>query len=130
MFRVGQRPAAAKSDELPKDLKPRVELFARAWLGGDVPKMRRLAVASQDRAVYGWFLKHPPPSAAAGGAGKKPQSDEARVETSDLPGGGKRVLVKLALPGLAADGKPGVELTQVWEGRGDSWYFVPDAVVR
>src|SRR5262249_29648005 len=92
-FFMGQKPSAT-SEELPRELKPRVELFVQAWLARDVPRMKQFTAAARERAVYSWFKKNPPPRLPDG-------SDEGAkyatldVEVRSVPGSENQSQVKV-----------------------------------
>jgi hypothetical protein len=108
--------AAAVEAELPRELSPRAETFARAWLGGDVRTMKRLTSPAQDRVLYGWFTRHRPPALAA------VSSESPRVEVALQSTKADQAVLRVRLTGAAP-----VEMTQTWERRGDTWFFLPPA---
>jgi tetratricopeptide (TPR) repeat protein len=118
-------PAAPREPELPRELTPRAELFARAWLRNDVPLMRRLTTPAADKAVYGWYTRHRPPALPEPPAGQD-LPEGVNVEVSTVSSKEHLSVVRARFTGLPPTrGKPSPELTLSWEERGDSWYFVP-----
>jgi tetratricopeptide (TPR) repeat protein len=121
------RPAAPAplERELPTDLTARAELFTQAWLSNDSRLMRRLTSPAHERVVHGWSVRHPPPPALRGPADGTPP-DGVRIEVTHTPvkPGQELVRVRVSNPTTAPD-QPPVELTLVWEQRGDTWYFLP-----
>ncbi|MBI1916299.1 MAG: hypothetical protein HYS12_16445 [Planctomycetes bacterium] len=124
-FLLGQRTPSAPPEELPRELKPRVELFVQAWLGRDIPRMKQLTAATRERAVYSWFKKNQPPRMPDGSedGGKYGAMD---IEVKNVPGGDKMARVEVQVREVTgASGKTDVRLTLLWEERGEAWYFVP-----
>ena len=113
---VRPAPTQAVEIELPHDLPGRAELFARAWLRGDVPLMRRLTSPAHERTLYSWYTRHKPPAAWAAFP-----PDAAQVQVQVISTKPPQTTLRVRL----ANGPSSLELTQSWEERGDAWYFVP-----
>jgi hypothetical protein len=114
------RAAFAALPELPKDLETRADLLARAWLQRDVPLMRRLTVATHERIVYSWYVRHQPPPLAADAL-----TSENRPMVQIAERKGRWAQAVLRLPGGGDSTRAAVELRLWWEQRGDTWFFVP-----
>src|SRR5262249_51802972 len=112
-------------EELPRELKPRVELFVQAWLARDIPRMKQFTAATRERAVYSWFKKNQPPRMPDGSEdGVKDGAID--LEVQPVPGGQKQARVKVHIRGvISAAGKTDVRLALLWEEREDAWDFVP-----
>jgi tetratricopeptide (TPR) repeat protein len=114
-------PAAVEAG-LPKELEPRAERFARAWLKGDVPRMRELTDPVQDRMLFAWYKRNPPP----GGGSAVEANQNVKVAIEELPGNPSGALLRVRFEGLQPrrDMVP-VELQLTWQERGGSWIFQP-----
>jgi hypothetical protein len=118
-WRLGRRPAPAEPP-LPRELEPRIELFARAWLRGDLPRMRQLTVTTQDRVLYAWHRRHLPPAVPDEADAASPSF---RVDTvADRP---PYRVVRLHLAGPPPPGRSSLPLTLTWEVREGAWFFLP-----
>jgi tetratricopeptide (TPR) repeat protein len=107
--------------ELPRELEPRAELFTRAWLSGDSRTMRRLTDPVQDRLLFTWSRRNPPPSSIA----IVGPEDEVQVAVEVLPSVPPTTWLRVRVDGLPkSDGKP-EELQLAWEHRGGQWIFQP-----
>lgn len=109
------RPVQSAEVELPRELVPRVELFAKSWLKKDWGTMRLLATPGQDRNLYKWSLRHAPPRPAQA-------NQEMQVEAAVLATQGQMSTVKVRIRGTA--GRGWAEEVQYWEDRGGAWYFM------
>jgi hypothetical protein len=105
-----QRPPA--EPEWPRELQPRVELFARSWVKKDWAVLRRLVTPGEDRNLYRWYTAHPAPR----GTGAEPE-----VKVTVLTTTADRALVRVQVRGV---GSGPLDLRQTWEERGDTWFFV------
>jgi tetratricopeptide (TPR) repeat protein len=118
-------PVTMHEPELPRELTPRAELFARAWLRNDVPLMRRLTSPAYDRITYSWYTRHRPPALPEPPPGQD-LPEGVKVEVSTVSSKDHLCVVRTRVTGLPTTrGKPTTELTLSWEERGDSWFFVP-----
>lgn len=123
VFRLTSRPPAPPSVELPHELTSRAEMFTHAWLKKDWPLMKRFAMPGEDRPLYNWSVRHPPPS-------RKPPSSQAeadtRIEVAVLSSQVQPTTVRVRIRGLAGKSDSSVvEVLQSWEERGGAWFFVP-----
>jgi tetratricopeptide (TPR) repeat protein len=120
--RLGQ--ASATGDpELPQDLEPRAELFARAWLKGDYRMLRQLTDPVQDRLLFPWYRRHPPPLVESTNA------DEPAVQIQVMAPANSTTptALRVRFDGLRSPhARSPLELQLAWEERGGSWYFKPD----
>jgi hypothetical protein len=120
MTHPGPRPEA----ELPRELVPRAELFARAWSSNDVPLMRRLTTPTHDRLLYSWYTRHRPAALPPG----HDLPEGVKIDVTPVSENDKHAVVRARVTGLPAPrGKPFVDLTLSWEERGGTWFFVPPA---
>jgi len=119
-YRLISRPAPAQQPDLPRELEPRVELFTRAWLQKDWSLVRRFAAPGEDRALYSWFVRHPPPAQVL----------------ADWPSGMHVVLVstqeRLATVRVRIGNAGGTqarslgEIVQFWQEHEAGWFFAPE----
>jgi hypothetical protein len=124
-FLLGRKTTSAPPEELPRELKPRVELFVQAWLARDIPGMKQFTAATHERAVYSWYKKNQPPR-RSDGSEDGVKFGAIDVDVKNVPGGDKRARVDIHVREIAsASGKNEVRLTLLWEETGDAWYFVP-----
>ncbi len=110
---------------LPVELESRAQLFGRAWLTGDYPLMRRLTDPAQDRSLYAWYRRNPPPPMT------KTDGTAAAVRTNIevIPDVAPFTRVQVSFDGLQlADGSPPLEQQLLWEERGGMWIFQPNPV--
>jgi tetratricopeptide (TPR) repeat protein len=116
---VGSLAPAAAQSELPSELQPRGELFTRAWLRGDLPLMRRLTDPVQDRMLFAWYKRNPPPAEAREAAG-------ANFTVGVAPGQTSAATVRVRFDTIRAARGPGpLELQLAWVERGGNWIFQP-----
>lgn len=101
---------APPAEELPQEVRARAELFVRAWAGGDYPLMRRLTDPVQDRQLFSWYRRNPPPPGVAGA--DKP------VELEAVPSQAPKAAFRVR-------GARPTAPTLVWEERGGTWTFQP-----
>jgi hypothetical protein len=114
-------PAAPVAD-LPQELEPRAELFARAWLQGDYGVMRKLTDPAQDRLLFAWYKRSPVPDLGAAGN----DSGEVRVAVEVPAIRSSTVSLRVRFEGLRpARGGTSVNLQLSWEERGGNWFFQP-----
>jgi hypothetical protein len=116
---AGARVLARKTPaavELPRELGPRAELFARAWATGDYALMRRLTDPVQDRQLFTWYRRNPTPPGASG------EADGTRVELEPVPSHLPKAAFRVHLRGRAA--RP-TDPVLTWEERGGTWTFQP-----
>ncbi len=108
--------------ELPNELAPRGELFAKAWLAGDFRLMRRLTDPAQDRLLFPWYRRNPPPHHDVA----TPEAADIKVAVDHPPGESSKSVVRVRLSAAqpAGGGVP-VELLLAWEERGGHWIFQP-----
>ena len=117
------RSSSPQETPLPDELEPRVELFAHAWLNGDYPLMRRLTDPVQDRQLFGWYRRNPPPV----GYDPKTGKEAIQVALEILPSQPPMTALRVRFDGLKSGaGGPAVELQLAWEDRGNRWFFQPD----
>jgi tetratricopeptide (TPR) repeat protein len=120
--RLAARARPPAETPLPEELMARVELFTRAWLKNDNRMLRRLVVPGEERNVYRWSVRFPPPALL-------PEADEpdqpVRVEATILAPHARTTTVRVRIHGVtgAAD-SAGWEVMQSWEERGGRWFFV------
>jgi tetratricopeptide (TPR) repeat protein len=115
-------PAASSEVELPQELLPRAELFTRAWLKKDWPRMRLLVRPGEDRNLYRWTTRHPPPISPISPGLSDP---DIPIEVTVLSTQAQGNTIKVRFPNLVGgSGKGPSELVQVWEKRGSTWFFV------
>jgi len=108
--------AVAKSDELPRDLKVRADLFARAWASGDYPLMRRLTDPVQDRQLFAWYRRNPPSPGTA-------VADKA-LDLESVPSQPPKAVFRVRGQ-VAGRGARPTDLILTWEERGGNWMFQP-----
>jgi hypothetical protein len=122
-YRLTLRPAPAQQPDLPRELQPRAEMFTKAWLKKDWSLMRRFAAPGEDRALYNWSVRHPPPAKAVAA-----QSDaDLPVEAVVLSTQTQPITVKVRIG--SAPGKSGVppfEVLQFWQEHEAGWFLCPE----
>ncbi|MBS0206462.1 MAG: tetratricopeptide repeat protein [Planctomycetes bacterium] len=108
---------------LPVDLEPRAELFARAWLAADSRTLRRLTDPVQDRLLFNWLRRNPPPHVAV-----SPDELEKtlKCEVTRLPGQPPTTWVQVRVAGFEGSSGAPIEMRLAWEARSDVWHFQPN----
>jgi hypothetical protein len=121
-LRLSSRPLALPDVELPRELKPRAELLTKAWLKRGWSQMRLLVRPGEDRNLYRWSVRSPPPT----GEPKVGQSEgELTVDATVLSVQPQAAQVRVQIRGLpGTSAKDPLELLQLWEDRGGSWFFI------
>jgi hypothetical protein len=120
-YRLISRPAPAQQPDLPQELQPRVELFTRAWLQKDWSLLRRFAAPGEDRPLYNWFVRHPPP--AKGLAELNSGLEVVLVSTQ-----AETATVKVRIGNsVGKSGAPPVEAIQLWQEHQGGWFFVSES---
>jgi hypothetical protein len=114
--------SSAPPAELPQELEPRAELFARAWLRGDYGTMRKLTDPAQDRLLFAWYKRSPAP--ALNQAETDPGDVRVALEVPAIRSASTSLQVRF--PGLQAPrGAPPIGLRLSWQERGGNWFFQP-----
>jgi hypothetical protein len=103
--------------ELPRELEPRAERFAQAWLASDMRTMARLTVP--DGFLVRWLHETTPPSwlDAAGAA--------PNVTVHGQAGDRAQVAVEFRSASDPVVDAGSVVLQLQWVARDDTWFFVP-----
>ncbi|HLN32372.1 MAG TPA: tetratricopeptide repeat protein [Gemmataceae bacterium] len=123
--RVFSRPATTSDMELPRELKPRAELFTQAWLKKDWSRMRLLVKPGEDRNLYKWSVRSPPP---IGRSLEGQTEQEIPVDVTVLSIQSQRATVSVQirdLVGASANGP--LDFQQFWEDRDGAWFFMVPA---
>jgi hypothetical protein len=119
---LSSRPATSSEVALPRELEPRAELFTRAWLKKDWAKMRLVVTPGEDRALYRWSVRHPPPAARSGA---NPADQDVPIEVTVLSTQAQKARVQVRIRGPdGPSGKGASEWVQFWEERGGTWFFI------
>jgi hypothetical protein len=120
-FRFFNAPAALAEVELPHELEPRVELFTRAWLKKDWAQMRLFVTPGEEKRLYKWSVRNPPPGSKVKAAAADDLKIQVLVASPHAIKSGVTARIQGA-PGAKTG--TGLELPQFWEKHGDAWVFV------
>jgi hypothetical protein len=112
--------APAPEAKLPRELKPRAELAARAWVSKDLPLLRRLADPKYERSVFGWLRRHPPPQTLSA-----EEASRLQLEVIPRPKVGHAADVVVGFRGLRGAQNGTLDLVLRWEERDGVWFFLP-----
>jgi hypothetical protein len=116
------KPAPGPEAGLPVELEPRAERFARAWLKGDVPAMRQLTDPVQDRMLFAWYKRNPPPAASNPETG----ADGIKVAVEPVPGKPSAAALRVRFESASPSPASGpLELQLSWQERDGNWVFQP-----
>jgi tetratricopeptide (TPR) repeat protein len=108
--------------ELPTEMKPRAELFARAWLEGDHRTLRRLTDPVQDKLMFNWCRQNPAPAPPIDPKTEK-LADGIKIEVEVLPAGPQFQWLRVRIRDLPD--KSELQLDLAWVERGGVWLFQP-----
>jgi tetratricopeptide (TPR) repeat protein len=120
-YLVLRGPSGPSSQELPRDLPARGELWARAWLRDDRQLLRRLADPAHDRQLHPWLQRHRPPQWKASSTDEDSTEPTIRVRITN--GGPHEATLTISIESPALS-KPS-EVSLDWWERESDWYFVP-----
>ena len=112
--------ARPPEQELPRELKPRAEMAARAWLSKDLPLLRRLSDPKYERSVFAWLRRQPPPQTLSA-----EEASRVQLEVIPRPKVGQTADVVVRFRSLRGARKGTLDLILRWQEREGVWFFLP-----
>jgi len=121
-LRLYSRPATASDMELPRELKPRAELFTQAWLKKDWSRMRLLVRPGEDRNLYKWSVRSAPPLTTSLD-GQTAKDIAVDVTVLSIQSQKATVRVQVRDP-IGTSANTHLDFQQLWEDRDGAWFFI------